>query len=43
MVSRALEEASYVQTKAAADLGITKSLLQYKMRKFNLSKKKKNR
>ena len=39
MVKRALEEADYVQTRAADALGITKSLLQYKMKKFNLQKK----
>ena len=36
MVRQALEAANFVQTKAAARLGITKSLLQYKMRKFNI-------
>ncbi len=35
----ALEKANYVQTKAAKNLGITKSLLQYKMKKFNIKKK----
>jgi two-component system NtrC family response regulator len=39
MVKRALEEADYVQTRAADALGITKSLLQYKMKKYNLQKK----
>jgi len=36
MVSKALEEANFVQTRAAQKLGITKSLLQYKMKKFNI-------
>jgi len=39
MVKRALEDADYVQTRAAEALGITKSLLQYKMKKYNLQKK----
>jgi two-component system NtrC family response regulator len=39
MVIRALNETDFVQTKAAQKLGITKSLLQYKMRKFKISKK----
>jgi two-component system NtrC family response regulator len=39
MVLRALNETDFVQTKAAQKLGITKSLLQYKMRKFKISKK----
>jgi len=39
MVKRALEEAHYVQARAAESLGITKSLLQYKMKKYNLQKK----
>ncbi|HFQ82345.1 MAG TPA: sigma-54-dependent Fis family transcriptional regulator [Desulfobacterales bacterium] len=38
IVSRALKEADFVQAQAARDLGITKSLLQYKMRKFKLKK-----
>lgn len=38
MVRRALEQADFVQTKAANQLGITKSLLQYKMRKFGIRK-----
>ncbi len=38
MVSRALKEADFVQAQAARNLGITKSLLQYKMRKFKLKK-----
>lgn len=39
MVRRALEQTDFIQTKAANQLGITKSLLQYKMRKFDISKK----
>ena len=39
MVKRALEEADYVQARAAEALGITKSLLQYKIKKYNLQKK----
>jgi two-component system NtrC family response regulator len=39
MVKRALEEAGYVQARAAEALGITKSLLQYKIKKYNLQKK----
>lgn len=39
MVKRALEKTNFVQTKAANQLGITKSLLQYKMRKFGIHKK----
>ncbi len=38
MVKRALAETNFVQTKAAKILGITKSLLQYKMRKFKIKK-----
>ncbi len=39
MLIKALEETGYVQTQAARQLGITKSLLQYKMKKYNLKKK----
>ena len=39
MVKRALEEANYVQARAAESLGITKSLLQYKMKKYGLQRK----
>ena len=39
MVRRALEEANNVQARAAENLGITKSLLQYKMKKYKLQKK----
>ncbi|PLX48252.1 MAG: DNA-binding response regulator [Desulfobulbaceae bacterium] len=39
MIIRAMEQADYIQTKAAGSLGITKSLLQYKMKKFGIKKK----
>ena len=39
MLKRALEDANYVQARAAKSLGITKSLLQYKMKKYKLLKK----
>ncbi len=35
----ALQKSDYIQTQAAKELGITKSLLQYKMKKFNIKKK----
>jgi len=38
MVTEALTKAGFVQTKAAQQLGITKSLLQYKMRKYKIKK-----
>lgn len=38
MVKRALDQTNFIQTKAAKLLGITKSLLQYKMKKFNIKK-----
>ncbi|OQX08478.1 MAG: DNA-binding response regulator [Desulfobulbaceae bacterium A2] len=41
MVRRALEKADQVQARAAEHLGITKSLLQYKMKKYNLQRRKK--
>ncbi len=40
MVRRALETADYVQARAAENLGITKSLLQYKMKKYGLQVRK---
>jgi two-component system NtrC family response regulator len=40
MLKRALEDANYVQARAAENLGITKSLLQYKLKKYNLLKSK---
>ena len=39
MVKRALEDANFVQARAAESLGITKSLLQYKMKKYHMQKK----
>ena len=39
MLIRALEETDYVQARAADKLGITKSLLQYKMKKYKIKKK----
>jgi len=42
LVRQALEEANNVQARAAEKLGITKSLLQYKMKKYNLQRKKKS-
>jgi two-component system NtrC family response regulator len=39
LVEKALERADNVQTRAAEALGITKSLLQYKMKKFGLHRK----
>lgn len=38
LLHNALEEADHVQARAAKTLGITKSLLQYKMKKFGLKK-----
>ena len=40
LLRNALEKAGNVQTRAAKALGITKSLLQYKMKKFGLHKKR---
>ena len=40
LVRKALEEAKFVQARAAEKLGITKSLLQYKMKKYKLKLKK---
>ncbi len=42
LLLRAMNQADYVQTKAAKSLGITKSLLQYKMKKFSIKKKPKS-
>jgi len=39
MIKRALREANFVQARAAESLGITKSLLQYKIKKYHLQKK----
>lgn len=38
MLKKALEETNFVQTQAAKRLGITKSLLQYKMKKFQIKR-----
>jgi len=38
LLCNALEEADHIQARAAKALGITKSLLQYKMKKFDLKK-----
>ncbi len=40
LVRQALENSGNVQIRAAEQLGITKSLLQYKMKKYNLQRKK---
>jgi two-component system, NtrC family, response regulator len=39
MVKKALNRANHIQARAAEDLGITKSLLQYKMKKYGLQRK----
>ena len=41
LVRKALDDAAYVQARAAEQLGITKSLLQYKMKKYKLQRRKK--
>jgi two-component system NtrC family response regulator len=38
LIKNALAEASGIQAHAAESLGITKSLLQYKMKKHKISK-----
>ncbi len=40
MLIQALDETNHVQARAAEKLGITKSLLQYKMKKYRIKKKK---
>ena len=40
MLNRALEATGFVQARAAERLGITKSLLQYKMKKYGIKKGK---
>jgi two-component system NtrC family response regulator len=40
LLLRALEGTAYVQARAAEQLGITKSLLQYKMKKYGIKKQK---
>ena len=42
LVREALEAADYVQARAAKQLGITKSLLQYKMKKYKLQRPKRD-
>jgi two-component system NtrC family response regulator len=37
MIRRALERSGQVQVRAAELLGITKSLLQYKLKKYHLT------
>ncbi len=39
MIKNALDKADYIQAHAAEYLGITKSLLQYKMKKYGIQKK----
>ena len=41
LVRKALDDTGHVQARAAEQLGITKSLLQYKMKKYNLQRRKK--
>lgn len=41
LLLKAMAQADHIQTKAAKSLGITKSLLQYKMKKFSIKKKPK--
>jgi two-component system NtrC family response regulator len=40
MLTQALNDTDYVQARAAEKLGITKSLLQYKMKKYRIKKRK---
>ena len=40
MLTQALNDNDYVQARAADKLGITKSLLQYKMKKYRIKKRK---
>ncbi|OKY75474.1 MAG: DNA-binding response regulator [Desulfobulbaceae bacterium DB1] len=39
VLRNALGKSGFIQTQAAKELGITKSLLQYKMKKFNIKKR----
>jgi two-component system NtrC family response regulator len=39
LIRRALVQSDFVQVKAADMLGISKSLLQYKLKKYNISGK----
>ena len=41
LVRKALDDTGHVQARAAEQLGITKSLLQYKMQKYQLQRRKK--
>jgi len=43
MLIQALEEANHIQARAAETLGITKSLLQYKIKKYGIKKQKPKR
>ena len=43
MLNQALEEANHFQAHAAEILGITKSLLQYKIKKYGIEKQKPKR
>jgi two-component system NtrC family response regulator len=38
MLNRALQETGFIQARAAEKLGVTKSLLQYKMKKYGIKK-----
>ncbi|MDK9707843.1 MAG: sigma-54 dependent transcriptional regulator [Desulforhopalus sp.] len=40
MLTQALSDTDYIQARAAEKLGITKSLLQYKMKKYQIKKKR---
>ncbi len=40
LLKRALEKTAHIQARAAEQLGITKSLLQYKMKKYGIKKQK---
>ncbi|MBI4642665.1 MAG: sigma-54-dependent Fis family transcriptional regulator [Deltaproteobacteria bacterium] len=39
IILKAMEKSDHIQTRAAKILGITKSLLQYKMKKYNIASK----
>lgn len=40
MLNQALDDSSFIQARAAEKLGITKSLLQYKMKKYGIKRRK---
>ncbi len=40
MLNQALDDTSFIQARAAEKLGITKSLLQYKMKKYGIKRRK---